>query len=140
MKLIAMIEDRNVIQDLVQRLDDFEINWKEDDNWFYTEAPEQGFPVALTIEPKNERSYIVFYGDGYHEHFHAMSKAIDFFIAGLSGNRRLRVEYWGEKPCRWFLEQQAEGDEWQVIGESGTLFRPFWKKRTIKYFRNNMLK
>ena len=94
----------------------------------------QGFSVWLT-EGRGE-SIVGF--DGWHEHFDSEDEAFNCFAYGLSDQGRLKVEYRGNLPHRWTLEERTELG-WQEVSTTGLLFVPFWRRPRIEYRQNGTI-
>lgn len=93
-----------------------------------------GFDVWMEEDGKNS---IVFFGSGgWHEHFDNPKEAVNCFLFGLSDKARLRVIERGGKFSSCSLEYVNEQGHWVSDSTTGSLFTPFWRKKTIKYLQN----
>ncbi len=128
---------------LKEKLDKYEIKFLEEENSIMVKGGDKGFDVVLSIEEESDnpyqQPYIVFYGFPYHEHFKEAEEAIKCFMFGLSNKCRLKVEYCGGKAYKSIIEYKDDNGEWKVDSETGALFKPFWKKKSVKYLQNNRL-
>lgn len=101
---------------------------------------EAGFSVEADIRGDDEY-VIVWYrhmSDGWYEEYELEDpEAINCFLGGVLGERRLAVTKRGSYPISWSAETREDG-HWVPVGtKTRTLFSPFWRKRTIEYFRND---
>lgn len=96
---------------------------------------EKGFSVWLKI---HSAGFTVGY-DGWHEEFEDEAEALDAFAFGLSDCCRLKVIKRGNTACAWVLEGK-DGDEWREDSITGLLFTPFWKRKSVEYRQNNVIK
>lgn len=99
-------------------------------------ATESGFPVSFY---HHGAEYTVGYA-GWHDTFDDPTKALNCFAFGLSEDCRLKVTHRGRFEYRWVVEHFNDGI-WQQVDEVGLLVPvPFWRKKEIKYLRNNVIK
>lgn len=94
---------------------------------------DSGFPVSFFVEA-NE--YVVGF-DGWHEHFESEDEAYECFALGLSDVCRLRVERRGDLTVKWTAEHN-DASEWRVLGSTGLLFVPFWRKKSEEFLTNGL--
>jgi len=99
-------------------------------------ATSTGFSVWLT--EKNTR-YTVGY-DGWHEEFGDESDALDAFAFGLSEECRLKVVQRGCSDCAWVVEGKDGDGKWNEDSTTGMLLTPFWRKKSIVYRQNHLIK
>lgn len=97
-------------------------------------ADESGFTVGL-YQGAGE---IVVRFEGWHEHFKAESEALNCFAFGLSERCRLRVVYRGRTPVKWAVESWIDGT-WMPDTETGLIFVPFWRSKSVRYLQNRWL-
>lgn len=74
---------------------------------------------------------------GWHEHFFDEKEALNCFAFGLSKKCKLEVHLRGDFEYKWIVHS-LEGENWIVDSEVGLLFRPFWKKHSIKVLQNKL--
>jgi hypothetical protein len=98
---------------------------------------EKGFEVGLVCGV--EDGYYVYYG-GWHEQFSKdeAEDAIGCFLWGLTDNVRLKVKSRGSFQYHWTVQYFEKG-KWTYWGCVGLLWFPFWRKKTIRYFQNNLI-
>ncbi len=94
-----------------------------------------GFSVWLT---ENKNGFTVGF-DGWHEEFSNQEEALDCFAFGLSDHCRLKVTKRGNFSCNWIVEVKKD-DEWVEDSETGLIFIPFWKKKSVEYYTNSIIK
>jgi hypothetical protein len=97
-------------------------------------ADANGFTVGL-CESAGE---IVVSFEGWHEHFKAESEALNCFAFGLSESCRLRVAYRGAMPVSWAVECWRD-ERWIPDTETGLIFVPFWRSKSVRYLQNRWL-
>lgn len=127
------------MEKLKQRLKQRNLLYIEETDSISIKAMKDGFDVTLYFSKESNEPYIVFYGDMYHEHFTNEEDAIECFMFGLSDKCRLRVEFWGEKAYQWIMEYRGQDGEWRVDSGTGSLLKPFWKKKKIMYLQNSFI-
>jgi hypothetical protein len=93
-----------------------------------------GFEVMLY---DHDNKFTVYF-DGWHEHFDNENEALEAFSFGLSNQCRLKVILYGNKGYKWTVESK-DGTEWVSDSETGLLFFPFWKKKSVEYKQNNVI-
>jgi hypothetical protein len=76
--------------------------------------------------------------DGWHEEFEAQGPALDCFGMALSPAARLRVTQRGTFAYKWQCQILRDG-AWCGTTETGLLFFPFWRRRTVVYLQNRLL-
>ena len=91
-----------------------------------------GFEVWARVEGNQ---FIVAYGH-WHEYFEAEEEAVNCVMSGVFGESRLAVERRGGFAQSWTAEALIDG-EWVPISKTALFLFPFWRKRTIEYFRND---
>jgi hypothetical protein len=45
----------------------------------------------------------------------------------------------GSFACNWVVESKNE-NEWVKDSETGLIFIPFWRKKSVQYLRNSIIK
>ena len=94
-----------------------------------------GFTVWIEVY-KNK--YTVGF-DGWHEVFDEEEKALDCFAFGFSDQCRLKVVKRGKMECSWAVESWDE-QEWVEDSVTGLLVVPFWRRKTVEYRQNDLIK
>lgn len=94
-----------------------------------------GFSVRITV---NHPGFTVSY-DGWHEEFEKEDDALNCFAFGLSDECRLKVVKRGDADCTWVVESK-DGTDWHEDSRTGLVFVPFWKKKSVEYRQNNVIK
>lgn len=113
-----------------------QLNCQIEDNTISVEpSSTTGFTVWLI---DNNLGYTVGF-DGWHEEFDNEDEALNCFAFGLSDKCRLKVVKRGDKPYSWSVESK-ENDEWHEDSKTGLIFVPFWKKKSIEYLSNAIIK
>jgi hypothetical protein len=129
----------NTIEKVLEKLKYFpELKYKVEDA-LLTIVPtnENGFQIWLSIENKDE-TIVGFEGDHYH--INNEDEAIRCFFFGLSDSCRLEVTSRGNFDYKWKMQHNEDG-RWKTINTTGLLwFIPFWKKKTIRYLQNYVIK
>jgi hypothetical protein len=95
----------------------------------------EGFKIMLE---KNSSGYTVSF-EGWHESFESPEEALDCVGFGLSNSCRLQIIMRGSFPQKWILESKRNG-EWVPDSETGLIIFPFWRKKTILYKQNLLIK
>ena len=127
----------NTIDKIKTKLEDYpQLACKVEGNRISIDPPtESGFSIWLTV---NNPGFTVGF-DGWHEEFDGEAEALDAFAFGLSDHCRLKVVKLGDTDCRWGVEEKV-GDEWKEDSTTGLIFIPFWKKKSVEYRQNNVIK
>jgi hypothetical protein len=113
-----------------------QLTYRIDDNKISVEPTSRtGFTVSLI---EHSPGFTVGF-DGWHEEFDNEEEALNCFGFGLSDTCRLKVVKRGGVPCSWSVERK-HGEEWHDLGATGLIFVPFWKKKTIEYLCNPIIK
>ena len=99
-------------------------------------ADDSGFEVNL-VRVGDEGECEVYF-DAWHEVFDSEEEAVRYFLSGLSGECRIRVDSRGGFDHKWTLEAK-HGDAWVAYSTTGTLFFPFWRKKEVRYLQNRHL-
>ena len=94
----------------------------------------EGFRVELK---RNKNGYTVYF-DGWHESFENQDEAIDCVGFGLSNSCRLQITMRGSQHHKWVLESNRDG-EWVQDSQTGLLFYPFWRQKSIVYKQNQLI-
>lgn len=106
-------------------------------------------PDSITVEPASPDgffvtlqegggSYTVSF-DGWHEHFDSEAEALNCFAFGLSDECRLRVTSRGSSDYCWTVQHLVDGD-WRDGSETGLIFFPFWRRRSVRFLQNRVLR
>ena len=104
----------------------------------YTPDQENGFNISLFVDTAEDYTvYTVAFGN-WHGHFDTEEEAGNFVAMGLTDQCRLREISWGSKPSKWVVESLQNG-RWVMEQTTGSLFFPFWKKRSEKVLQNSVL-
>lgn len=96
---------------------------------------EKSFPVTLI---KKDNKYFVYF-KGWHEEFNTEEEALDVFAFGLSEDCRLKVVTIKDVEYKWILEYKENG-KWNKDSETNIGMFPFWLKKQIKFYQNNVIK
>jgi len=111
-----------------------ELVWREDGGVLEIDAPHVGgFPLSISDFGDE---YIVTLGD-WHEHFETAEDACECLIFGLIGPCRLETVFRGTLPIKTTL-QHLTPDGWVNNGTICLLIFPFWKKRRVVYYTNQI--
>ena len=94
-----------------------------------------GFAISLAEAPGR---YTVAF-EGWHEEFTSEAEALECLSFGLSDACRLRVERRGAVAYRWTVEAR-DGDRWREDSTTGLLLFPFWRRRTVEYRQNALIR
>lgn len=113
---LAVVDDGNAITVKAQATEGFDV-------WFFCDG--NGYTVGLA---------------GWHELFSLAEPdlALECFAFGLSDNARIRVHSRGGMEYCWALEKLDVG-EWRTDSITCQLFFPFWRKKTVRYLRNDLI-
>lgn len=111
-----------------------EVKYELKDGWLTVMPHEGGFPVMLTT---SDRGTMVSWG-GWHDDFADYKEAIDCFMSGLMSESRLKVFFRGNFEYKWVAETMYK-EKWTNAGSTALIFYPFWKKKRIEYFQNNIV-
>jgi hypothetical protein len=96
-----------------------------------------GFVVSFSeLRGDPEEKYLVSF-EGWHESFSNSEQAFRCFKAGLSSNCRLQIFERGKKQYKWILEVKEDG-EWKKHSVTAWIFFPYWRRRTIKVYQNQL--
>ena len=96
---------------------------------------ESGFWVYFIVR---KDGYTVGF-DGWHEEFQDEERALDCFAFGFSDQCRLKVVKRGKMECSWSVEGW-DGERWVEDSTTGLIFVPFWRRKTVEYRRNDLIK
>ena len=127
----------NAIDKIVEKLKKYPgITYKiENDSISVDPTTKSGFSVLFKI---NNTGFTVGF-DGWHEEFQDETEAMNAFAFGLSDRCRLKVIKRGGADCKWVVEAK-DGNEWIEDSASGLIFVPFWKKKSIEYRQNSIIR
>lgn len=95
---------------------------------------EKRFPVTFHCLESGFKVQI----KGLHKLFLAEEDALDYFASSLSDDCRLKVVMVGDTEYKWYLEVK-EGKEWITENYSEIALFPFWKKKSVEYYQNNLI-
>ncbi|MHC4118413.1 MAG: hypothetical protein ACYSWO_13005 [Planctomycetota bacterium] len=126
-----------IIERIKERLRQYpQLTWKTEGGGISVARPnDDGFSVWLDV---NKASFTVGF-DGWHEEFEDENEALKVFAFGLSDECRLKVVKRGNTDVKWVLESK-DGQEWHEDSSTGLIFVPFWKKKTIEYRQNRIIR
>jgi hypothetical protein len=101
-------------------------------------ANEKGFEVGIVCGDEDE-CLVSF--EGWHEDFrkNQADDAIGCFLWGLTNKVRIKVTSRGGVDYHWTVQHFEEG-KWQSCGVVGLLWFPFWRKKTVRYLQNDLIK
>jgi hypothetical protein len=94
-----------------------------------------GFDVALH---EADGAWTVSFA-GWHEECGSADEALDLVGMGLSDSVRLKVFSRGGADYKWTLEVR-ESSGWREESETGLLFFRFWRRPSIRYLQNRVLR
>lgn len=101
---------------------------------------ENGFSIFCYINPDDNSEYTLQY-DNWHEHFSTETeeeRLLWWFLFGLTDKCQLQVKYAGTFEYLWSV-YEFQNNKWNHCFSTGLIFFPFWKKRTVKIFQNNLI-
>jgi len=96
---------------------------------------DDGFTVTLIVGVDDFTVHF----NGWHENFENEEKALNCFAFGLSNECRLKEFRRGSEPYKWTLEYEEDGD-WIEDSTVGQFISAFWKKETVHYLQNDLIK
>lgn len=96
---------------------------------------DDGFTVTLIVDVDNFTVYF----NGWHENFDDDDKALNCFAFGLSTECRLKEFRRGGESYKWTVEFEENGD-WIEDSTVGQFISAFWKKETIHYLQNDLIR
>jgi hypothetical protein len=94
-------------------------------NGFVVEMEESGGRIEVRL-------------DGWRERFRDPDEAVECFLFGLCRDCRIRVHSAGKRDFRWTL-QYRHGPYWISDTTRRSLLRPFWRRRSVRYLRNDLI-
>jgi hypothetical protein len=104
--------------------------------WISAKPPgDTSFEVGLR---EHQNQYTVYF-DGWHEEVDGEETALNLFAMGLSESVRLAVTSRGRRAYRWTVAFRRDG-AWSSGSTTGLLFFPFWKRKTVRYFQNAVIR
>ena len=129
----------NLIDDIKVRLNKYPDARYESDASSITVFPHSpnGFAVTLVVNDGNV--YTISF-EGWHEAFEGEEEALNVFAFGLSDECRLKEYRRGKFAYRWTVEYLDDEGQWREESTTGLLLFPFWKKSTVRYLQNNLLR
>lgn len=127
----------NIKEEIKNKLEKYpELKYEEGGSSIYIfPLNEEGFTIGLE---ENGTSFTVSF-DGWHESFESAEEALNCVGFGLSDSCRLKTIYRGKTPQKWVMEFK-ENNEWVMNSETGLIFFPFWRKQTIVYKQNFLIR
>lgn len=103
----------------------------------------------ITIDPLTDSGFSVYFSinnpgftvgfDGWHDEFENECDALDAVAFGLSDQCRLKVSKRGNTSYKWALESR-DGEQWKEDSATGLLFYPFWRRKSVEYRQNGVIK
>ena len=129
----------NPIQEVKIKLEKYpHIKYEESNNAIsILPNDESGFEVQLEKTPSG---YTVAF-EGWHEIFEDAEEALNCLSFGLSDACRLKVTYRGASPQKWEVQAKEENNgTWFTDSETGLVLFPFWRKPTVTYKQNTLIK
>lgn len=96
---------------------------------------EKSFPITVL---KKDGKYFVYF-KGWNQSFDTEEEALDVFAFGLSEDCRLKVVTVKDVEYKWILEYKENG-KWNKDSETNIGMFPFWLKKQIKFYQNNVIK
>ena len=109
----------------------------------------------MTIIPKDENGFEIFVQQGNREntihfgswHFHfnndkdGKNELLDYLGLGMSKLGRLKAYLRNGKEYKWTFEtKNEENGNWYPAGTMRLMNFQFWKKPTVKYYQNDLIK
>lgn len=127
----------NAIETIKEKLQKYpNVKFEEDENLIsILPISDDGFIVTLIVEGDNFTVHF----NGWHENFADEEKALNCFAFGLSSECRLKEFRRGSEPYKWTLEFK-EDENWVEDSTVGQFISAFWKKETIHYLQNDLIK
>ena len=137
MTAVVVDEKMSAIDQIKEKLKKYsELNYQLEGNTLsITPLDTNGFRVWLA---EDDACYTVGF-DGWHEEFECESDALDCFAFGLSDQCRLKIVRRGDMACSWTVESK-ENNEWKMDSRTGLIFVPFWRKKSIEYRYNSVIR
>ena len=128
----------NLIDDIKTRLSRYPHIRYESDASSITVFPHSpdGFAVTLVVNDGN--LYTISF-EGWHEDFEG-EEALNVFAFGLSYECRLKEYRRGNFAYKWTVEYLDDEGQWKEESTTGLLLFPFWKRSTVRYLQNNLIR
>ena len=95
-------------------------------------------PDGFKIQLQKSIPGFTVYFEGWHESFDTSEEALNCIGFGLSDSCRLKIIMRGSFPQKWILESKLNGD-WIPNSETGLIFFPFWRTKTVRYKQNRLI-
>ena len=112
------------------------VRFQEDKNSLHIfPVDEDGFEIH--IEDLSSSYFVSF--EGFHLEFEDIEEAMNFIAFGLSEDCRLQVVSRGNFPYKWAIEYKENG-RWVMEEVTALIFFPYWRKKTIAYKQNHLIK
>ncbi|MHC4747820.1 MAG: hypothetical protein ACYS18_10995 [Planctomycetota bacterium] len=128
------------VEKLKQRLKDFpQVEYEESaDQIRVSPKDKNGFEVIFNCDADGN-SFVFF--NGWHEDFSCdqIDDAIGCFLWGLTDTVRLKVKSRGAFEYHWTIQRFEKG-KFRSLGFVGLLWFPFWRKKTVRYLQNDLIK
>ena len=129
----------NLIDDIKVRLSKYPDARYESDTSSITVFPHSPDGFAVTLAVNDGNLYTISF-EGWHEDFEGEEEAQNAFAFGLSYECRLKEYRRGNFAYKWTLEYLDDEGQWQEESTTGLLLFPFWKRSTVRYLQNNLLR
>jgi len=129
----------NLIDNIKTRLSKYpDIRYESDASSItvFPHSPD-GFAVTLVVNGGNV--YTISFA-GWHEDFEGEEEAHNAFAFGLSYECRLKEYRRGNFAYKWTVEYLDDDGQWKEESTTGLLLFPFWKRSTVRYLQNNLLR
>jgi hypothetical protein len=129
----------NLIDNIKTRLSKYpDIRYESDASSItvFPHSPD-GFAVTLVVNGGNV--YTISFA-GWHEDFEGEEEAQNAFAFGLSYECRLKEYRRGNFAYKWTVEYLDDDGQWKEESTTGLLLFPFWKRSTVRYLQNNLLR
>ena len=128
------------IEKLKQKLKDFpQVEYEESTGQIRVSPKnKKGFEVIFDCDVDNN-SFVFF--NGWHEKFSSdqIEDAIGCFLWGLTDSVRLKVKSRGGFEYHWTIQRFEKG-KFRNMDWVGLFCFPFWRKKTVKYLQNDIIK
>jgi len=116
----------------------------------YPEAKYELNSESITVNPKNKNGFPVALSDNgngnftvafdfWHEEFDNENDALNCFAFGLSKDCRLKLTKKGNRPIKWTVESNENGN-WKEDSTTGLFNFSFWKKAEYEFLQNDLIK
>ena len=129
----------NLIDDIKVRLNKYPDARYQSDASSITVFSESSDGFSITLVVNHGNSYTISF-EGWHEDFEAEEEALNAFALGLSVQCRLKEYRRGNFAYKWTVEYLDDEGQWKEESTTGLLLFPFWKRSTVRYLQNNLLR